>query len=296
MVLLPYLLWIYIILCSSSLFSIIDATATSRSASFILHNHHVRPTRRSTLLSLRSSSSNNNYEKKDKDEIMIRQIRRREILAKALTMTIAINTMAVTTEAFFALAADTDIGTNENSSFVSSTACNDGSIETESAVPGAYQSICMNMEERSVVLKVCTILNKNNNNLFMYSLINLSILTHLHLHLLTYLQSTKNKENLTILQGGAASSSNTQSNSGTVTGRTGVTIWNSCLLLVRLIDTLAGIQTQQHDNASNAALDFFGGKQIVELGEQMFILCIHSINHTYYNMILYKILLYSLTL
>lgn len=188
MVLLPYLLWIYIILCSSSLFSIIDATATSRSASFILHNHHVRPTRRSTLLSLRSSSSNNNYEKKDKDEIMIRQIRRREILAKALTMTIAINAMAVTTEAFFALAADTDIGTNENSSFVSSTACNDGSIETESAVPGAYQSICMNMEERSVVLKVCTILNKNNNNLFMYSLINLSILTHLHLltYLLTY--------------------------------------------------------------------------------------------------------------
>ena len=35
------------------------------------------------------------------------------------------------------------------------TECKDGGIVSESAVPGAYQNQCMNLAERTFLLKVC---------------------------------------------------------------------------------------------------------------------------------------------
>lgn len=88
--------------------------------------------------------------------------------------------------------------------------CENGAIISESAVPGAYQQMCMSLPTRSITLK-----------------------------------STGSK--IDILQG--------TGNGQGVSGRTGVALWNSGLLLTRLLDSLA-----QHESG------FFGGKTVLELG------------------------------
>lgn len=72
--------------------------------------------------------------------------------------------------------------------------CNDGRIAPETQVPGAYQQICMVLEQRMFKL-----------------------------------QSTG--DNITVAQG-------TNSAGGSVTGRTGVAVWNSGILLTRLLDEI----------------------------------------------------------
>ena len=91
------------------------------------------------------------------------------------------------------------------------TLCKDGRIAVESAVPGAYQQICMSMDQRSFNLK-------------------------------------SSGDTITIAQGA-------NSAGGSVAGRTGVAVWNSGILLTRLLDEINVIDSS-----------IFKGKTILELG------------------------------
>jgi len=97
--------------------------------------------------------------------------------------------------------------------------CKNGAIVSESAVPGAYQQVCMSLPTRSITLKS----TGDTINIF---------------------QGTADDGG-----GGGAS------NQGSVAGRTGVALWNSGILLSRLLDSLA---QEEHD--------FFKGKCVLELG------------------------------
>ncbi len=89
--------------------------------------------------------------------------------------------------------------------------CKDGKIALESAVPGAYQQICMSMDQRSFTMK-------------------------------------SSGDIITIVQGA-------NSAGGSVAGRTGVAVWNSGILLTRLLDKINSIDSS-----------IFKGKTILELG------------------------------
>jgi SAM-dependent methyltransferase len=86
--------------------------------------------------------------------------------------------------------------------------CEDGKIASESAVPGAYQQICMSMDQRSFTMK-------------------------------------SSGDIITIVQGA-------NSAGGSVAGRTGVAVWNSGILLTRLLDSIDS--------------SIFKGKTVLELG------------------------------
>ncbi len=88
--------------------------------------------------------------------------------------------------------------------------CANGAIVQESAVPGAYQQMCMNLPSRSITLQ-------------------------------------SNRETINILQGSGDGQG--------ISGRTGVALWNSGLLLTRMLDSIA----QQEP-------DYFNGKTVLELG------------------------------
>ena len=88
--------------------------------------------------------------------------------------------------------------------------CKDGKIASESAVPGAYQQICMSMDQRSFTMK--------------------------------------SSGDITIVQGA-------NSAGGSVAGRTGVAVWNSGILLTRLLDKINCIDSS-----------IFKGKTVLELG------------------------------
>mmetsp|Transcript_15849 Transcript_15849/g.18061 ORF Transcript_15849/g.18061 Transcript_15849/m.18061 type:complete len:262 (+) Transcript_15849:43-828(+) len=83
--------------------------------------------------------------------------------------------------------------------------CRNGVIAAETAIPGAYQNICMTLPSRSFTL-----------------------------------QSTG--DTIDIYQGAGVTGS---SSSSSVTGRTGVALWNSGLLLARLLDRLSFEYGQQ---------------------------------------------------
>jgi SAM-dependent methyltransferase len=89
--------------------------------------------------------------------------------------------------------------------------CKDGKIASESAVPGAYQQICMSMDQRSFTMK-------------------------------------SSGDIITIVQGA-------NSAGGSVAGRTGVAVWNSGILLTRLLDKINSIDSS-----------IFKGKTVLELG------------------------------
>lgn len=89
--------------------------------------------------------------------------------------------------------------------------CKDGKIASESAVPGAYQQICMSMDQRSFTMK-------------------------------------SSGDIITIVQGA-------NSGGGSVAGRTGVAVWNSGILLTRLLDKINSIDSS-----------IFKGKTVLELG------------------------------
>eukprot|EP01082_Thalassiosira_pseudonana_P003396 g3199.t1 g3199 contig12:1615319-1616568(+) len=88
--------------------------------------------------------------------------------------------------------------------------CRNGGIVAESAVPGAYQQTCMNLDERSFLLK-------------------------------------STGDSIIVEQGTNAA--------GGMAGRTGVAVWNSAIVLVRLLDEL---------NKANASI--FKDKAVLELG------------------------------
>mmetsp|Transcript_8484 Transcript_8484/g.14390 ORF Transcript_8484/g.14390 Transcript_8484/m.14390 type:complete len:389 (+) Transcript_8484:142-1308(+) len=89
--------------------------------------------------------------------------------------------------------------------------CNDGRIASESQVPGAYQQLCMGLEQRTFKLQ-------------------------------------SSGDTITIAQG-------TNSAGGSsVAGRTGVAVWNSGILLTRLLDEI------------NQASSIFKEKTVLELG------------------------------
>jgi SAM-dependent methyltransferase len=89
--------------------------------------------------------------------------------------------------------------------------CKDGKIASESAVPGAYQQICMSMDRRSFTMK-------------------------------------SSGDIITVFQGA-------NSAGGSVAGRTGVAVWNSGVLLTRLLDKINSIDES-----------IFKGKTVLELG------------------------------
>lgn len=88
--------------------------------------------------------------------------------------------------------------------------CENGGVISESAVPGAYQQSCMDLDERSFVLKA-------------------------------------SGDTITVYQG--------TKSAGGMAGRTGVAVWNSGILLTRLLDNLC---------QANPSL--FNNKTILELG------------------------------
>mmetsp|Transcript_26531 Transcript_26531/g.45164 ORF Transcript_26531/g.45164 Transcript_26531/m.45164 type:complete len:364 (-) Transcript_26531:19-1110(-) len=89
--------------------------------------------------------------------------------------------------------------------------CNDGRIASESQVPGAYQQLCMGLEQRTFKLQ-------------------------------------SSGDTITVAQG-------TNSAGGSsVAGRTGVAVWNSGILLTRLLDEI------------NQASSIFKEKTVLELG------------------------------
>jgi len=99
--------------------------------------------------------------------------------------------------------------------------CTNSAILAEASVPGAYQQVCMGIPERSMVLKATG-------------------------------------DTITVLQG-TSTSTGSDGNSGSVAGRTGVALWNSGILLTRLLDTLTL-------NESDNNIPFFYGKTVLELG------------------------------
>eukprot|EP00571_Detonula_confervacea_P011052 CAMPEP_0172305618 /NCGR_PEP_ID=MMETSP1058-20130122/6866_1 /TAXON_ID=83371 /ORGANISM="Detonula confervacea, Strain CCMP 353" /LENGTH=444 /DNA_ID=CAMNT_0013017263 /DNA_START=20 /DNA_END=1354 /DNA_ORIENTATION=+ len=88
--------------------------------------------------------------------------------------------------------------------------CQNGGVVSESAVPGAYQQTCMNLEERTFLLE-------------------------------------SSGDTIAVYQG--------TNDAGGMAGRTGVAVWNSGILLTRLLDKL---------NKSNPSI--FKNKSILELG------------------------------
>jgi len=92
--------------------------------------------------------------------------------------------------------------------------CRGGAIVAESAVPGAYQQICMTLPERKITLK-------------------------------------STGDVLSVLQG-------TSAGGGTLSGRTGVAVWNSALLLARLLDAT--------EKSSPSSVRLFEGRTVLELG------------------------------
>lgn len=101
--------------------------------------------------------------------------------------------------------------------------CENGMIVSETSVPGAYQQFCMSLPTRSFTLK-------------------------------------STGETITIFQGVAADdndkSRGNNSNKGLVSGRTGVALWNSGVLLTRLMDLLETKEGQ----------GFLKDKVVLELG------------------------------
>lgn len=96
--------------------------------------------------------------------------------------------------------------------------CDDGGIVAENSVPGAYQQICMSLQKRSIRLK-------------------------------------STGETVSVLQGTGEDGLSGGNSKGSVTGRTGVALWNSGILLTRLLDEIAGRER-----------NIFVGKTILELG------------------------------
>ena len=94
----------------------------------------------------------------------------------------------------------------------------DGAIVAESAVPGAYESAKMSLPKRSMRLK-------------------------------------KTGEIVTVMQGAIEDGPSGGNSTGSVSGRTGVALWNSGILLTRLLDEL-----------SCKDRDIFRGKTVLELG------------------------------
>mmetsp|Transcript_15444 Transcript_15444/g.22026 ORF Transcript_15444/g.22026 Transcript_15444/m.22026 type:complete len:517 (-) Transcript_15444:63-1613(-) len=95
--------------------------------------------------------------------------------------------------------------------------CVNGSIVAENAVPGAYQQICMGLNERSIKLK-------------------------------------STGEEIKIVQG--TSNTNSSNGGGSVSGRTGVALWNSGILLTRVLDSIVQMEGE----------NIFHDKTILELG------------------------------
>ena len=96
--------------------------------------------------------------------------------------------------------------------------CDDGGIVAENSVPGAYQQICMSLQKRSIRLK-------------------------------------STGESVSILQGTGEDGPSGGNSKGSLSGRTGVALWNSGILLTRLLDELAGKER-----------GIFKGKTVLELG------------------------------
>eukprot|EP00558_Chaetoceros_sp_UNC1202_P004831 CAMPEP_0197244350 /NCGR_PEP_ID=MMETSP1429-20130617/9498_1 /TAXON_ID=49237 /ORGANISM="Chaetoceros sp., Strain UNC1202" /LENGTH=310 /DNA_ID=CAMNT_0042704697 /DNA_START=157 /DNA_END=1089 /DNA_ORIENTATION=- len=100
--------------------------------------------------------------------------------------------------------------------------CSDGAILAESAVPGAYQQICMGLPARSITLKTTG-------------------------------------DTIRVFQGTSSDSHESggrkKENDASVAGRTGVALWNSGILLTRLLDAIATKES-----------GFFNGKTVLELG------------------------------
>ena len=96
----------------------------------------------------------------------------------------------------------------------------------EGAIPGAYQNICMSLPERSIILK------STGDEIKIY-------------------QGTGTGTTTT------SSIDNNNNNGGSVTGRTGVALWNSGLLLSRLLDEISFTMMKKQ---------IFDEKIVMELG------------------------------
>ena len=120
--------------------------------------------------------------------------------------------------------------------------CDNGSLVPEQSIPGAYASDCMYLPSRTLTLQ--SQIQTNNKSI----------------------------QIITVSQGTTGNSNN---RSVTTTGRTGVAVWNSCLLLTRMLDALNVSQSQSqsqsqtmnllnNNNDHNNAL--FRNRVVLELG------------------------------
>ncbi len=103
----------------------------------------------------------------------------------------------------------------------------------EGAIPGAYQNMCMNLSERKYILQ-----SRKNQSIQIY-------------------QGSREANDQSSV------SSSSSSSSTTLAGRTGVALWNSGLLLTRLLDTIQ--LSSMSDDAKSSSL-LFQGKTVLELG------------------------------
>lgn len=110
----------------------------------------------------------------------------------------------------------------------------------EGIIPGAYQNMCMNLNERSFILK-------------------------------------STKDEIVIYQGQVSKNNDGNNNnnnnnnrpsepSTTLAGRTGVALWNSGLLLARLLDEIQVNVDQQNQNGNPNKSLIFQNKSVLELG------------------------------
>lgn len=144
----------------------------------------------------------------------------------------------------------TTIATDNNINSAESM-CQNGALMGESAVPGAYSSLCMGLAERIVPLP------KYRERMAM---------------------ATKTKSITANVSGEIQQQQKYFSQSGTIvvrqkaggSGNTGMTVWNSGLLLTRLLDAMVDeLQQRQRQKQSGAGDDanvFWRNQEVLELG------------------------------
>jgi protein N-lysine methyltransferase METTL21D len=107
-------------------------------------------------------------------------------------------------------------------------ACQSGSLMAETAIPGAYEQVCMQLPVRIVPVTIPTVTSSSSSSS-------------------SSLRHTKTVE-LQMEQGSAAA------------GTTGLAVWNSSLLLSRLLSRLALM------SSSSSSLSFLQNQNVLELG------------------------------
>ena len=120
------------------------------------------------------------------------------------------------------------------------TICQSGQLVQESAIPGAYQSTCMNLPERTVPLRLLDKRTRNQRS---------------DTTTFNFTATTTKDPIISVKQQPPGS------------GSTGMTVWNSGLVLTRLLDALVDQQQQrQEQQQQQQHLWRFDDQDVIELG------------------------------